>query len=332
MITIISYRQQATHTGYSDFEVVEVMLEGDGMALAACGRLLAGYCRVGRLAGPGRARLPVVLMNGTSWRLYGDIFGRERISGGWPILKRVVRWGGETREFPHEALVVSEQELLAGAATEVEEAAAGQFRVVGSRGPMELVGERQVGLWRGRLKSGAPGDTCWMEATESGWMFAAATSEREAVVMAAGGELEGLMGESKLVGGVVEAEEELGRLGSEPGMARVMRGSDWVGCGGAALRFDPICGEGRGPALREGILVSAILRRRDRNEAMWEMYEDRLRAGFWRHLRNCLEFYRSGGRGEWWRKQAGELEGALGRYEHVPAATRWRLEGFELVG
>ncbi len=308
------------------------MLEGDGMAVAACGRLLAGRCTVGRLAGAARARLPVVVMNATSQKLYRDVFGKEEIGFGWPITRRVVRWGGQTREFPHIALVVSEQELLAAAETEIDEVTAGRIRVVGSRSQMEVVGERKVELWRGRLKGGVRGDACWMEATENGWIFAVATNEREAVVMGAGGGLKELLDESELVRGVLEAQEALGRLGSEPGMAPVMRGSDWVGCGGAVLRFDPICGEGTGHALREGILVSAILRRQDRSEAMWAMYEDRLRAGFYRHLRQCLEFYRSGGRGPWWQKQAEELEAALSRFEYAPAATRWRLEGFDLVG
>lgn len=307
--------------------MVDILLEGDGLAVAAVTKLLAGHCAVGRVAGERRKKLPVVLLNRASGKLYEDVFERGLPQGVWPIERRVVRWGGRTQEFPHAALVVGEEELLRHVERETEVAAEGAFRVVASRGEMERVGQREAVIWRAWLKPGVRGDACWVEAVPSGWLFAVARSEAEAVVIEVGGGLE----ESQLVAGVIGETEFLGRFASEPGIARELRGQNWVACGGAALRFDPICGEGTGHALREAILLSAILRRGDREEGMWAMYEDRLRAGFSRHLEQCLALYGSGEKGPWWEQQVKGLEAALQKYRHVPRQPKYRLEGFRLV-
>ena len=38
-----------------------------------------------------------------------------------------------------------------------------------------------------------------------------------------------------------------------------MCGPGWLSCGTAALSFDPICGDGTGHAVREGILAAAVI-------------------------------------------------------------------------
>jgi flavin-dependent dehydrogenase len=125
------------------------------------------------------------------------------------------------------------------------------------------------------------------------------------------------------------------RFAVHPGFAAQMSGSGWLACGAAALRFDPLCGEGTGHALREAILASAVLKAHAGGESWPEicaLYEARLRAGFRRHLEQCLALYESGGTSAWWQEQADGLRNALAALPALrPPPSRYRLVDFDLL-
>jgi hypothetical protein len=102
------------------------------------------------------------------------------------------------------------------------------------------------------------------------------------------------------------------------------------------MAFDPICGDGPAHAVREAILAAAVIRSLAKNRGQFDVlshYEARLTAGFERHLANCREFYRSGGRGPWWRSELAAIERGIDwcdTRQGVKFEFRYQLRGFEL--
>ena len=123
---------------------------------------------------------------------------------------------------------------------------------------------------------------------------------------------------------------------AHPGIRWPLAGNDWLGCGTAALSFDPLCGDGTGHAIREAILASAVLRAAARGANAGELithYQTRLVAGLKRHLSECSKFYEYGGVGSWWKSAADSVhEGLAWCDTHLRNSGdfRYRLRGFEL--
>jgi hypothetical protein len=97
------------------------------------------------------------------------------------------------------------------------------------------------------------------------------------------------------------------------------------------MAFDPICGDGTGHAIREGILAAAVIRAGG-TEAVRRHFSNRLTAGFQRHLELCRGFYESGGGGPWWQAEREALEKGIEwcRGELEGKTFQYRLNGFEL--
>jgi hypothetical protein len=89
-----------------------------------------------------------------------------------------------------------------------------------------------------------------------------------------------------------------------------------------------------GNAAREAILGSAVIRSAiagEDTDRLADYYHARLLSGFMRHVSLCLEFYRSGGNGVWWKKQSSDLQDASSSLHlRDEAASRYRLNGFTL--
>lgn len=102
------------------------------------------------------------------------------------------------------------------------------------------------------------------------------------------------------------------------------------------MAFDPLCGDGAAHAIREAVLAAAVIRAIAKGGPIEDLllhYETRLIAAFGRHLRLCLEFYRTGHEGEWWDSQCDALEQGLDwcrRKTCDRTQFRYRLSGFEL--
>jgi len=316
----------------------EARLRGDGLAVVACADILgrSGW-KVAR-EGPVRPKLPSLLLNAASQHLLKDLFGRgDLLKGLHKIEQRVVRWGGKTVVLPHQALAVGEEELL-GRIGEVRAHEGGKYVIHGAKPLPDGVGEvvygnRLAEAAEVELTKTAARNACWIEAVETGWLFAVCAGEDRAWMLAIGGTSEELLSQSELLRGVVgSVAAERSSFASQPRIGTRMTGELWLACGGAAMSFDPICGEGVGHALREAILASAILKAHASGEP-WDvlarLYEQRLRSGFRRHLQQCRQLYLSGGKGAWWHEQ---LESVADDGIIVPVVGgRYRLEGFELV-
>ena len=285
-----------------------------------------------------RPKLPAVLLNSASQHLLKDLFRKpELLKGLHRIEQRIVRWGAETVVLPHVAVVVGEEELITRVGS-VGGGVGGKYLIYGAKPLPEGVGEvaygdRTTEAVAVELLEGAARNACWVEAVESGWLFAVAVGGNRAWMLAVGGSAESLLAESVLLKGVVGGiVGERTSFASHPRIARQLSGVDWLACGGAAMSFDPICGEGTGHALREAILATAILKAHAAGEP-WEvltrLYEQRMRGGFRKHLQQCRALYACGGRGPWWQAQLASVadDGVA-----IPVVGgRYRLDGFDLV-
>ncbi len=317
----------------------EVLLRGDGLATAGCARLLqnAGWQVIRDFEA--RGKLPAVLLNGASQRLLVDVFGdHELLRGLHRIERRVVRWGGETLVLPHEALVVPEAELLHRVGCVGSAGDRGLYTIYGSRYGQEehSFGARIAEAVSVQLREGADEHACWVEAVEDGWLFGVAVGKGLAWLLSVGAGAEELLAQSCVIAKEVESlRVERSRFAANPRIAKQVAGEGWLACGGAALSFDPLCGEGTGHALREAILASAVLKAVEAGEAvepLQELYASRLQGGFRRHLEQCRELYAGGGTSEWWKAELASVEEGLRIIGcEIPGPQRYRLLDFDLV-
>ena len=317
----------------------EVLLCGDGLATAGCAQLLgnAGW-QVFRDS-ERRAKLPAVLLNGASQRLMADVFGGEELFAGLHrIERRVVRWGGETLVLPHEALVAPEEELLQRVGSVGSAGDRGFYTIHGSRHGQEeySFGSRVAEAVSVQLRESSDAHACWVEAVEDGWLFGVAVGEGRAWLLSVGAGVEELLAQSCVLAKQVDClAEERSRFAANPRIAKQLAGERWLACGGAALSFDPLCGEGTGHALREAILASAVLKAVEAGEAagpLQELYASRLRGGFRRHLEQCRELYAGGGTSAWWKAELASVEEGLRKIaREAQGPQRYRLLDFDLV-
>ncbi len=322
----------------------EVLLRGDGLAKAACSCLLAraGWQIKHDLVA--RPKLPVVLLNTASQRLMSDVFENAKLlEGFYPINKRIVRWGAnaETLVIPHSALAVSEQALLDRIDFRSGETGPASYSIHSTKPlPVDL-GEACFGNRRAEavgivLKSSAERHSCWIESVADGWLFAVSASDDRAWMLAVGASSEVLLTQSVLIAGIVESlAPERSSFAAYPRISNPLTGPGWLACGGAALSFDPLCGEGIGHALREAILAAAILKAHAQGQdwnQLQSLYAQRLRGGFRRHLEQCHKLYSSGGESEWWLTELDSIETGMRLIpRETQSAPAFRLEGFDLV-
>jgi hypothetical protein len=284
-----------------------------------------------------RSKVPAILLNEATQRLIADIFGIRHGFGGLPVIeKRVVAWGGDRVTVPHRAVVISEEALAALLRpARMAEAVAEDWTVVAAPPlPAPCVehafGTRMARAHAVTLKSEQR--ACWIESVAAGWLFLIPTGW----LLAVGAPAEELLSESRLVAGqVCDLRAGGPAFAAYPRISTPLCGPGWLGCGTAVLVFDPICGDGTGYAIREGILAAAVLRAAARGEdagGLRSHYANRVTAGFRRHLELCREFYRTGGGGTWWRAELAALEDGVEWCRAQPGAESfgYRLNGFEL--
>lgn len=307
-------------------------IRGDGVAARCCAHLLgqAGY-RVS-MEKTDRARVPLIMLSVAAQRLIRDIFERDDLFLDLPVIrKRIVAWGGDAVELDHSAVVLSEEVLLERLGVVSSEAEDGWTIFSSAPLPVESAehrfGSRVASVARVEMKRY---DACWIESLRAGWLFL-----NSGWLLGVGGSIEELLVESRLVAPQISrVDRVVGRFTASPRMVLPLGGEGWIACGSAAMGFDPLCGDGTAHAVREAILASAVVRAADGGDVAGLMthYEGRLMAGFHRHVGECLRFYSSGGRGEWWLAEAEAcregLEWCAGRLEGV--RYRYRLEGLEL--
>lgn len=325
-----------------------VVIRGGGAA-ASCSAFLLRRAGVNvAVQATDRARLPVLMLSDAAVSLIEGVFEQPDVFfGSHRIRKRIVAWGrgAEFRVLEHSAVVVSEEKLLQSLGGQVDCPDAGvksNWSILSSR-PLpaaateQRFGSRTASAVRVTLRPEVDSSACWIESLEDGWLFLIPNSAGAGWLLSVGEPPNVLLASSRLV-----RLQILGmgaRLGDFPAYPRILSplcGPGWLACGTAAMAFDPICGDGTAHAIREAILAAAVIRSAESGENISDLlnhYEARLTQGFERHLKLCMDFYRSGHGGPWWDAEMESLDEGI-RWCNRKSATfaqyRYRLNGFEL--
>ncbi|MGF7149910.1 hypothetical protein FHS96_003567 [Sphingomonas zeicaulis] len=322
---------------------MNVMICGGGVAAACCAHLLGLGGIAATIASADRAPAPVVMLSDTALALIRDLFGQPDLFAGLPrITRRIVAWGGgDPVAMPHAATIVSGAAALLPVA-ESARAVATDFTIHAAaplpEGEVRRFGARGATAASVVLRDPADAGDCWIEAVEAGWLFLIPAGAGQAWLLSVGAELEEALAQSRHVARrIIGAEAPRQSFDPSPRIACPSSGADWIGCGSAAIAFDPICGDGTAQAVREAILVSAILAAiRDGGDAqaLRAHHEAMLVATMRRHLQLCAPFYRTGGQGAWWQAAHDALaEGhdwCTARLDGMPE-PRYMLQGYRLV-
>jgi len=317
-----------------------VLIRGHGVAAFCCAHLLDAAGFEVALEAADRPKLPAILLGEPTQQLMADVLGEPRLFDGLPhIEKRVVAWGAAPVTVPHRAVVISEEQLLERLGSRGTGFSLSDWTIYAARPLPEgcvdhPFGARKATAHAVTLK--AESAALWIESVEAGWLFLLSTGDGTGWLLAVGGETEVLLSESRLIAEVLSGcEKASGTFPAHPRVSAPLCGNGWLSCGTAALSFDPICGDGTGYAVREGILAAAVIRAAERGEdggSLRSHYGHRVLAAFRRHLELCREYYRTGGSGPWWRQELGALDEGVDwcNSELAGEVFRYRLSGFEL--
>jgi hypothetical protein len=326
-----------------------VCIRGDSVAACCCARLLSDRQHTVLLDPQTRTRVPALLLNQSSQSLLADTFvERALFAGLHSIQRRIVAWGPSATPnvLPHSALVIPEgllvQRLWANtSATSPYNPSTGWTVVtagdIASYGTVQHFGSRTAVGTPVELLPDVPDDACWIESVENGWLFLISSGEGHGTLLSVGAPRAQLVEESRLIGPLIAVcETDSPAFPVYPRILSPLTGSGWLACGTAAIGFDPVCGEGVGNAVREAILVAAVLRALFRGSDPYSVlmhYSARLLTGFHRHLKMCVEYYTSARCSSWWDGQIELLHAGIVWTEKELkkcAAPRYRLVDFDL--
>jgi hypothetical protein len=327
---------------------MNVTIRGDGVAAHCCARLLDGEAFRVTLQRPPRPKLPAIMIGATTQKLFLDVFGQGDLFRDLPVIRRrVVAWGpgSDPRVLAHAAVIASEQDLLDRLQTPPGgpcDAPPAGWTIVASRPLPEMCYELHFGSRTARaapvrLREEADRSACWVESLDNGWLFLMPDGQEAGWLLAVGDFDDFQLWKSRLMNRqVAEITGAHSEFRADPRIAWPICGPGWLACGTGALAFDPLCGDGSGHAIREAILVAAVVRGIQRGgdpEELLAHYRSRLLAGFKRHLEVCEEFYRTGGSTPWWRAQLEAVRTGLSwcaRELTSGAGTQYQLRGFDL--
>ena len=315
-------RRLALSVKYFGSMELKVHLEGDGVAAACCAKLLSDSGQPFSIAKVVRPQLGAVLLSRQTIALLMEIFPAAGLNSAChPIQQRIVSWGAAAAPLtvPHSASVVSQAELLSRLWSQVpgtvaQEAADWTFVAACKQ---EHFGTRIASVARVALKADADQTTCWIESLDSGWLFLLPP----ATLIAVGESPDILLGQSRLIGGVVDRlDGSSARFPAYPRIASPLGGDGWLACGAAAVGFDPLCGEGTGHAVRQAYLATALVAAVRAGEpvgALLAHYSSRQVQAFHRHLQTCLSFYETGGTTAFWQQETAILRQGIEWTEQI---------------
>ena len=324
-----------------------VHIEGEGVAAACCAQLFGDRGQPFSFAKAVRPKPGAVLLSRQTVALIAEIFPAiDLISVCHRIEKRIVAWGAaEPIILPHIAFVIAEADLLARLWQQVnvseppEETAGWKLLSRAASCPQQRVfGTRIASVTRAVIKPHADPGACWIESVASGWLFLLPRGDEAATLISVGDNPDALLSQSRLIANVIDVVHgSATEIPAYPRIAAPLGGDGWLACGGAAMAFDPLCGEGTGNAVRQAYLATALfasLRAGEPVEALLAHYTSRQMHGLLRHLQLCLRFYQSGGATAFWRSEAAMLQQGIDWAARVlqqdtrPAA--YRLVGRQL--
>jgi hypothetical protein len=328
-----------------------VHIHGDGVAAACCAHLLGKKGFQVIIQPSSRPRLPAIMLSNTALQLIRDVFGNHSLFHDQPhVRRRIVAWGvgAKPLELDHSATVVSEDMLLhalnTGRYTEAADEPNGDAKWnIFTKRPLPepaddlAFGSRTASAHSVTLRADVEPEACWIESLHEGWIFLITTTPGRGWLLCVGCSSQSSAVESRLIATkILEFGPPAGAFPAYPRISSPLQGTHWLACGTAAIAFDPLCGDGTANAVREGILTSAVIVASERGgdvAAMLSHYEDRLTAGFKRHLEHCLVYYQTGSEGAWWRGEADSIRRGLHWCDEKLAQHgqfRYKLDGFDL--
>jgi hypothetical protein len=289
----------------------QAFVGGSGLSAAACHVLLQrfGWNTSGDGMTERDSSVPFLVVNAATWRLIADIFGRVPPSA-CVTARRVVAGSHLPEVFAiaeqhyvvrNSALQIFGEPWLrsAGAADQSIET-----RPEGGSSAWISSGRRVA--WFSRAHSELPeaARSLIFEFVGGGWVFWAPTGDNTGFVQFVLPDTQPgadacryLWRSTRLARRAITVEDEwLAR--AIPCAARVRRhiiDNLTTRCGSAAMRWDPIAGDGTGAALRSSILACAALRfaaaHPTEREAVWRHYGARLTRAFQGHMNACGRYY-----------------------------------------
>ena len=317
-------------------------IRGDGVAAYCCAHLLRAAGFRADLETADRPKLPVILLGDQALTLIRDIFEQPNLfATARRIRRRVVAWGRNAApiELEHSAVIVSEEMLLDATRPHGVSASGRElsWKILATR-PLpppsveEHFGTRMASATPITMNAGADSSSCWIEALEDGWLFLT-----PGWLLSVGAQAETLLARSQVVASeIFSCGTSSGTVAAHPRIASPSGAPGWLACGTAAMSFDPICGDGTAHAVREAILASAVIRALADGgceEDLLAHYQQRLTAGFRRHLLLCRRFYGTGGTDRFWNTELEMTQRGIEWCDaHLSnhAGFRYQLRGLEL--
>ena len=350
---------------------VTVEILGAGGAAMAAARVLAHHGIPASISAGAMRPGPQLLLNRATLQLIEDLFGCNTalLRQGTAIRGRLVCWDAAAAD---PELVISPALSISSAGLYQvllkalrSRAAKGLIRftkespsstkaawTVDARGRSVSqrqavpIGKRIAMSCNVRLSAEADPSLCAVETVKHGWLFLLPCGDKRAVVQAfvpspsECGDQGMPLADSRLVGRLIAAlEGEPSVLPCTPQLRPKLAAPAWLAAGDAALCFDPLCGDGVGQGLRNGLLAAAVIGAIERGEpqqACLSHYAYRLHRAMLAHLRATIMFYQSASPGIW-REEIASADQAIGRIAYGELARgalggiKYRLEGLSLV-
>jgi len=332
-------------------QLTGVQIAGSGIAAVSIAQLLSQsnipYAFESDKANQERS----VLLSSQTVQLLSAIHRTDRfVQFGWPIQRRSVLWGDATEPVTveHHGISISESRLsdelrsrLRGSHKNTSVLASPDWLIetqLRANSGVTLIryGERRTTFQTVTLRSSADSHCCVIESVSAGWLFLLPTSSTEAALLCTGYHPEEVLAQSRLVTRQMERTSPFSTpVNIAPAIAHELIGPGLIRAGSAALRFDPLCGEGVGHAAREAYLAAAVLRAANRGEAVQGLlahYATRLQQAFLRHLLVCRSFYDVHQETAFWRSELEHLETGLATMQAgaLYAPAMFRFEGLDL--
>lgn len=332
-------------------QLTRVQIAGSGIAALSIAQLLS-QSGIPYAVEPDNAKQTrSVLLSSQTVQLLSAIHRTDRfVQLSWPIQRRSVLWGDATAPVTveHHGISISESRLaeelrsrLRSSRKSTSGPASSEWLIetqlrAGSGDTLTRYGERRTAFQTVTLRSSADAHCCVTESVPNGWLFLLPTSSSEAALLCTGYHPEEVLAQSRLVVRQMEHTSAFSTpVNIAPAMAHELTGPGLIRAGSAALRFDPLCGEGAGHAAREAYLAAAVLRGADRGEAVHGLlahYATRLQQAFLRHLLVCRSFYDIHQEAAFWRSELEHLETGIAAMQagalYAPAI--FRFEGLDL--
>ena len=326
-----------------------VRIFGDGIAGCAATQALRAQSIHATIQSPpyhpSSLSLALVL-DETAIRLIGEVFGATVFARAWQLRYRIVRWGSAERVVAQPAVSVRSG-VLAEAIRRVAEVAAvhcddGEYdwtlfaAAVSPRTDSDpTFGRRVTPACEVGLPSGEDTAACQVESAHNGWVFLTPLGNRRAALQVTLPRPPSCDAEKAIASITADCspllrcagksiETPVAVLNSAPWKAHALGGTNWIGMGPAAVRFDPICGDGTAQSLRTGLLAAACTSMAlIRNLPMQAVdhYERRVGRTFDAHLLGCAQSYAGGNFGPRWDDELSSIKDAARTTE---STDRWK--------